>query len=117
MCREFANSREVQTAWLTVLNSNLKSYADFLKLSRDEQVAFFQISSLFESLGVLLDRGIITLQTVDDMFVPLIAWRQLKPFLEGVSATVGSDNFPYFAKLVSEMDKPRAPSPPGKTAA
>lgn len=102
---EFANTREAQSSYLTVVNSNLKSYDDFLKLSRDDQVAFLQVSSLFESIGVLLDRGIITLQTVDDMFVPQIAWQKLKPFMDGVSANViGSDNFPYFAKLVNAME-------------
>ena len=69
---EFANTREAQTSYLTVVNSNLKSYDDFLKLSKEDQVSFLQVSSLFESIGVLLDRGIITLQTVDDMFVPEI---------------------------------------------
>ncbi|MDA4135643.1 MAG: hypothetical protein OK449_01415 [Thaumarchaeota archaeon] len=102
---EFANTREAQTSYLTVVNSNLKSYDDFLKLPREDQVSFLQVSSLFESIGVLLDRGIITLQTVDDMFVPQIAWQKLKPFMDGVSANViGSDNFPYFAKLVKAME-------------
>jgi hypothetical protein len=103
---EFANTREAQTSYLTVVNSDLKSYDDFLKLPKEDQVAFLQVSSLFESIGVLLDRGIITLQTVDDMFVPQVMWQKMKPFMDGVSANIiGSDNFPYFAKLVKAMEK------------
>jgi hypothetical protein len=106
---EFANSRESQSSYLTVVNSDLKSYDDFLKLPREDQISFLQISSLFESLGVLLDRGIITLKTVDDMFVPQIAWKKLKPFMDGVSANViGAENFPYFAKLVRAMEAKNA---------
>ena len=106
---EFANSREAQTSYLTVVNSNLKSYDDFLKLSKEDQVSFLQVSSLFESIGVLLDRRIITLQTVDDMFVPELAWQRLKPFMDGVSENViGDDNFPYFAKLVKAMEEKKA---------
>ena len=102
---EFANTREAQTSYLTVVTSNLKSYDDFLKLSMEDQVAFLQVSSLFESIGVLLDRGIITLQTVDDMFVPQVMWQKMKPFMDGVSTNIiGSDNFPYFAKLVKAME-------------
>jgi hypothetical protein len=102
---EFANTREAQTSYLTVVNSNLKSYDDFLKLPKEDQVSFLQVSSLFESIGVLLDRGIITLQTVDDMFVPQIMWQKMKPFMDGVSTNIiGSDNFPYFAKLVKAME-------------
>ena len=52
---EFANTAEVQSAWLTVLNSKIASFEDFLKLPKPEQVAFFQIGALFESLGVLVE--------------------------------------------------------------
>jgi len=110
---EFANSREVQTAWLTVLNSELKSYEEFQRLSRDDQVSFFQIASLFESIGVLLDRGIITLKTVDDMFLPQIAWQRMKPFLDGINGGVGSENFPYFEKLNRDMEKLKKEAGPG----
>ena len=31
---EFANTAEVQSAWLTVVNANLSSYAEFSKLTK-----------------------------------------------------------------------------------
>jgi hypothetical protein len=102
---EFANTREVQTAWLTILNSNLGSFEEFQKLPKEEQVSFYQIASLFESIGVLLDRGIISLKTVDDMFLPQTAWQRMEPFLDGLRARSGSEAFPFFKMLNSEMDR------------
>lgn len=102
---EFANTREVQTSWLTVLNTKVKSFDDFQMLPPDQQVAFYQITSLFESVGVLLDRGIIDLRTVDDMFLPQLAWVKLKPFIDGVNARSGEEGFPYFSKLNKDMEE------------
>ena len=101
---EFANTKEVQTAWHTVVNTNLRSYEDFQKLSRDDQVSYYQIASLFESLGVLLNKGIIDLRTVDDMFLPQVAWRKMRPFLDGLEKASGSQSFPFFEKLNADMD-------------
>jgi hypothetical protein len=107
---EFANTREVQSSWLTVLNNKLKSFDDFDRLPKEDQVAFYQIASLFESIGVLLDRGIITLRTVDDMFLPQVAWKKMGPFLDGLRAAAGSEAFPYFEKLYKDMEKLNAPT-------
>jgi hypothetical protein len=102
---EFANSREVQTSWLTVLNTTVKTFDEFQKLPKDEQVSFYQVASLFESIGVLLDRGIINLRTVDDMFLPAVAWQRMKPFIDGLNARAGEDTFPYFKRLTEDMEK------------
>ena len=51
---EFANTAEVQSSWLTVLHTNVNSLEDFDKLPKQDQVSFYQIAALFESLGVLL---------------------------------------------------------------
>lgn len=100
---EFANTREVQSSWLTVINSNLRSYEEFQKLPKEDQVSYYQMASLFESIGVLLDRGIITLQTVDDMFLPQMAWQKMKPFLDGLKTASGEEPFPYFEKLSRDI--------------
>jgi len=100
---EFANTKEFQTSWLTVLNSNIQSYAEFEKMPRDEQVAFYQVASLFESLGVLADRKIVTLATVEDMFLTETAWEVMRPFMDGVNAKLGGEGFYYFQKLRDEI--------------
>jgi hypothetical protein len=86
---EFANSAEVQSAWLTVLNSKIASFEQFEELTKPEQVAFFQIAALFESLGVLVQRGIIRPDLVDDMFEVPLAWRCLTPFVSGIRQKYG----------------------------
>jgi hypothetical protein len=96
---EFANTKEVQTSWLTVLNANLKSYEDFQRMPSDQQVAFYQIAALFESIGVLADRGIVSLPTVDDMFQTEMAWSAMEPFLEGMSKRYEGEGYVFFQKL------------------
>jgi hypothetical protein len=86
---EFANSAEVQTAWITVLNSTITSFEEFERLTKQEQVAFFQIAALFESLGVLVQRGIIKPDLVDDMFDTPLAWKSLTPFISGIRHRYG----------------------------
>ena len=97
---EFANTAEVQSAWLTVLNSKISSFEDFLKLNKPEQVAFFQIGALFESLGVLVDRGIVKLDIITDMFATNLAWRSMKDFVSGAREHYGEEeSYVAFEKL------------------
>ncbi len=101
---EFANTAEVQAAWLTVLNSNISSYEDFEKLSKPDQVAFFQIGALFESLGVLVERGFVKVSTVSDMFLTRLAWESMKPFVSGARERYGEEeNYASFQKLYEKI--------------
>jgi hypothetical protein len=97
---EFANTNEVQAAWLTVLNSNVNTYDDFLNLPKPDQVAFFQIGALFESIGVLVKRGFVKLDIIEDMFLTQLAWKSLKPFVEGARNRFGEEeSYASFEKL------------------
>jgi hypothetical protein len=97
---EFANTAEVQSAWLSVLNSKLASFEEFERLPKAEQVSYYQIASLFESLGVLVDRGLVKPETIDDMFQTKIAWESMRPFLDGVGERLGEErSFTFFEKL------------------
>jgi hypothetical protein len=101
---EFANTAEVQSAWLTVLDSKLSSFEDFQKLSKPEQVAFFQIGALFESLGVLVARGIIKSDIITDMFATNLAWQSMKAFVTGVRERYGDDeSYDAFEKLHNSL--------------
>jgi len=101
---EFANTAEVQASWLTVLNTHLSSYDDFLELSKNEQVAFYQIGALFESLGVLVQRGIVRADIIEDMFLTQLAWKSMKPFVDGVRRRFGEEeNYAAFQKLYEEV--------------
>ncbi|MGA2626298.1 MAG: hypothetical protein ABSF63_04460 [Candidatus Bathyarchaeia archaeon] len=101
---EFANTAEVQAAWLTVLNSNISTYGDFESLSKSDQVAFFQIGALFESLGVLVERGIVKVNVIEDMFLTRLAWESMKPFVSGVRERYGEEeNYAGFQRLYEKI--------------
>jgi len=101
---EFANTAEVQAAWLTILNSNISTYEDFESLSKSDQVAFFQIGALFESLGVLVERGIVKVNVIEDMFLTRLAWESMKPFVSGVRERYGEEeNYSGFQRLYERV--------------
>ncbi len=101
---EFANSTEVQSAWLNVLNSHVSSYVEFEKLPKPEQVSFYQVAALFESLGVLVDRGIVKLDVVEDMFLTEVAWKAMQPFLSGIRQKYGEEeNYVFFERLYKKL--------------
>ena len=101
---EFANTAEVQSSWLTVLHTKISSYDEFEKLSKAEQIAFYQIAALFESLGVLVKRGIVKPEVVDDMFLTELAWESMKSFVLGAREKFGEeDNFAYFEELYTQL--------------
>jgi hypothetical protein len=103
---EFANTAEVQAAWLTVINARISTYEDFLKLPKSEQVAFYQIGALFESLGVLVERGIVKPDVIEDMFLTQLAWDSMKPFVAGVRQRFGEEeNYSAFQKLYEQLTK------------
>jgi len=100
---EFANTVEVQSSWLTVIDSRLKTYADFERLPKTDKVSFYQMAALFESIGVLVDKRFVSLETIDDMFVPEHAWLSMKPFIDGTNKSAGEEVYVFFRKLVEGM--------------
>ncbi len=100
---EFANTAEVQSAWLTVLSSKIASYGDFAKLPKSEQVAFFQIGALFESLGVLVEKGFVRPEIIKDMFLTQLAWKSMGPFVSGIRERFGEEeNYVAFERLYNQ---------------
>ena len=88
---EFADSAEFQAAWLTVLSSKISSFEDFENLPREEQIYVYQVAALFESLGVLVEREIVGVDIIEDMFLTELAWTTLEPFIMGMRKKFGSD--------------------------
>ena len=101
---EFANTAEFQSAWLTVISAKIKSFQDFLHLPKQDQVSFFQIAALFESLGVLVDHNIVTAETVGDMFLTQMAWDAVQPFITGMRQKYGEEEtYTFFEKLHTSL--------------
>jgi hypothetical protein len=90
---DFANSLEVQRSWQTVVNTKISSYEEFEKLSKEDQLAFQQIASLFESVGLLVEKGFVRLGLADDMFAVRLAWQRLEPFVKGMREKYKSEDY------------------------
>ena len=103
---DFANSMEVQKSWLTVLSSDIRSYEQFEKLPEEKQLAFHQIASLFEFVGLLVEKGFVKPELVDDMFATTLAWQRLGPFVKGMREKYTAEDFYVWTeKLYERLSK------------
>lgn len=93
---EFADSIEVQRSYITVLEADVSSFEDYEKLPEDKRLAFYQIASLFESLGFLVEKGYVNQETVDDMFATRLAWERTKPFVVGMRKKFAAEDYYFF---------------------
>jgi hypothetical protein len=92
---DFANSLEVQKSWLTVIDTKVNTYEEFQNLPEEKQLAFHQIASLFESIGLLVEKGYVKADLVDDMFATQLAWTSLRGFVKGMREQYASEDY-YF---------------------
>lgn len=103
---DFANSLEFQRSWLTVLDANIASFEDFEKLPEEKQLAFHQVASLLESVGLSVEKGYVKEELVDDMFAIRLAWQKLEPFVVGMRNKYRSeDYYLWMEKLHSRLMK------------
>jgi len=103
---DFANSMEVQKSWTTVLNTKISSFEEFERLPEERQLAFHQIASLFESVGLLVEKGYVKEELVDDMFATQLAWERLEPFVKGMRAKYSAeDYYVWTQKLYERLSK------------
>ena len=101
-----ANSIEVQNSWLTVLNSRITSKDEFAKVPESTQLAFLQMASLFESIGLLVEKNYVESELIDDMFATQQAWDSLKPFIMWMREKYASEEYYYFfEKLHSRLSE------------
>jgi len=104
---EFADSMEVQKSWFTVLRANVGSLEDFDRLPEDKQLAFYQVASLFESLGFLVERGFVKADIVDDMFATKTAWEVTRPFILGMRQKFAAEDYYFFfERLYNRLSQP-----------
>jgi hypothetical protein len=116
---DFANSLEVQRSWLTVIRTRVSSIGEVEKLPEEKQLAFHQIASLFESIGLLVEKGYVSPELVDDMFATKLAWDTLKPFVEGMRKEFATeDYYVWFEKLYNRLGgiRPTRSSSPSAAA-
>ena len=112
---EFADSMEVQRSFVTVIRSKVASLEDFDKLPEEKQLAFYQIASLFESLGFLVEKNYVKAEIVDDMFATKTAWELTKPFILGMRQRFAAEDFFFFfERLYNRLSKPNLGSVTGE---
>jgi Domain of unknown function (DUF4760) len=99
---DFANSLEVQRSWFTVLNTKVSSFQEFEKLPEETRLAFQQIASLFESVGLLVEKGYVNEGLVNDMFATQLAWKALEPFIQGMRTKFPSEEYFYWMEKLHE---------------
>ena len=103
---DMANSLEVQRSWTTVLKTKITSYEEFQRLPEETQLAFHQMASLFESIGLMVEKGYAEEELVNDMFATNMAWEALKPFVMGMREHYSAeDYFVWFEKLHERLNK------------
>lgn len=101
---EFANTAEFQSAWMTVQNTKLNSIPDFDSLPKQDQISFYQVAALFESLGVLVARGLVKAEIIDDTFLTEYAWDIMNPFIERMRKKFGGEQeYVFFEKLNDKL--------------
>ena len=112
---DFANSLEVQKSWLTVLNTKISSYEEFESLPFEKQLAFHQMASLFEAIGLLVEKGFVKEELVDDMFATQLAWKSLEPFVAYMRKKFASEDYYFWMEKLHNrlMKTPPGPSSTG----
>ena len=86
-------SEEFQKALTKTVNMEFKDYNDFVKKyssptgfsEKPESIALGTVNIIFEEIGVLLNRKLIDLALVDDLFgyIAILVWEKIKPIVEG----------------------------------
>lgn len=103
---DFANSLEFQRSWIAVLSEELGSFGEFERLPEEKQLAFHQVASLFESIGLLVEKGFVKPELVDDMFATGLAWQRLEPFVKGMRERYSAeDYYVWLEKLHQRLSK------------
>ena len=108
-------SKEFQEALMKTMTLEFKDFDDFREKyasssdysKNPEFIANEVVSVFFEGIGVLLRRGLIGIELVDDLFSGPIksTWEKMKPLIEGYRKTMYPQAYEWFEYLYNEMQK------------
>jgi hypothetical protein len=104
-------SKELTEASLVITSLEIRSYDDFVEkygaLSAEKPVwtALNMVIDGFNGVGMLLHRGFIDIESVDDLFGYRVAffWEKLKPLIEWWREQVSPQFARWFEYLYNEM--------------
>ena len=106
-------SKELTEATLVISSLEIRSYDDFVEkygiLRAQEPVwtALHMCINYLNEVGMLLHRGFIDIESVDELFSYRIAflWEKLKPLIEGWRKQLNPQVAEWFEYLYNEMKK------------
>jgi hypothetical protein len=106
-------SKELTEASLVITSLEIRSYDDFVEkygmLRAQEPVwtALYMVINYVNEVGMLLHRGFIDIESVDELFGYRIAffWEKLKPLIEGWRKQLNPQVAEWFEYLYNEMQK------------
>ena len=104
-------STEFQEALGKIMMLDFVDFADFMKkYAADVGVgpALVTVGTLFEGIGVLVKRKLISMDLVDDLFASSIrvTWEKMAPLMKGMrELTKTPSNAEWFEYLYNEMKK------------
>jgi len=107
-------SEEWQKAWYIVWNLEFKDYNDFVKKygqvtseTSSVNIPFYRIGLFYEGIGVLLNRKLVDIELVDDLFHSpiLYTWEKMKPIVEGSRKQFNVKSLEWFEYLYNEIKK------------
>ena len=108
-------SKEFQEALMKTMTLKFKDFDDFREKyasssdysKNPEFIANEMVSVFFEGIGVLLRRGLIDIELVEDLFSGPIksTWEKMKPLIEGYRKTMYPQAYEWFEYLHNEMQK------------
>jgi len=106
-------SKEFTEAGLVIISLEIRDYNDFVEKygmpHAEEPVwtALYMSINYFNEVGMLLHRGFIDIESVDELFGYRVAffWEKLKPLIEGMRKQLNPRVSEWFEYLYNEMKR------------
>jgi hypothetical protein len=106
-------SREFQEAWVETMRMEFKDYKDYLEKygatsGKPAYVPVNIVANFFEGIGILLNRKLVSIALVDDLFSSdiVLTWHKMKPLVDGWRKHFNMPQMSeWFEYLYNEMQK------------
>ena len=98
-------SKDFQEAYRGLFEVEFKDYDDFLK---KRYKRLHEVGILFEGIGILLNRKLVDIGLVDDLFSGVVktTWEKIKPVVEGSRKRYNwPQMYEWFEYLYNELQK------------
>jgi len=94
---------KVEQSWLVIRKTEFKNLADYEEKCQFEAE---QVAGFFDSLGLLLRRGLVDIELISGLFLMESIWQKMKPYVEGKRKRANEQRiFSNFEYLYNEWKK------------